>query len=110
MFWKKPKMLEESKDFRFVDFKDSDITGIELLLTEFRGLVYHYNEVKLLEENGQAKLQFGYNIVHTGENQLEDLQSDEKLHIIMGDLLTYILMNKAEDEIRNNDNQEPDIL
>jgi hypothetical protein len=103
-------MLEENKHFRFVDFKDSDITGIELLLPEFLGVVYHYHQVRVLEEEGQAKLQFGYTIVHSGEHDIDDLNSDEKLHIIMGDLLTYILMAKIEDEARNINSQKLNIL
>lgn len=109
-FWKKPKMLEDGKDFRFIDFKDSEITGIELLLPEFLGVVYHYGQVRVAEEGGVARLQFGYTLVHPGEYDIDTLNANEKLHTIMGDILTYILMAKQQDEARNNDSEKPDFF
>lgn len=108
--WKKHKMFEENKQFRFVDFDESEITGIELLMPEYSGVIYHYHQVRVLEEDALAKLQFGYTIVHSGEHDIDDLNSDEKLHTIMGDLLTYILMAKIEDEARNINSQKLNIL
>jgi hypothetical protein len=103
-------MIEEGKHFRFVDFKDTEITGIELLCPEFIGVVYHYLKVRVVEENGLAKLEFGYSVVHPGEHDLDDLNSSEEFYIMMGDVLTYILMAKIEDETRNIDSEKPDIL
>ena len=108
--WKKPKMLEENKDFRFVEFKDSDITGIELLLPNYSGVVYHYHKVRVSEEESLARLQFGYTIVHPGEHDIDHLNSDSEFHTIMGDLLTFILMAKIEDETRNINSEKLNIL
>jgi hypothetical protein len=102
-------MLKENTDFRFVDFKNSEITGIELLLPEFLGVVFHYHQVRVIEEDEQAKLQFGYTIVHPGEHDIDGLNSDEKFHIIMGDMLTYIITAKIEDESRNINSQKLNI-
>jgi hypothetical protein len=108
--WKKSPMIEEGKHFRFVDFKDTEITGVEVLCPEFLGVVYHYHKVRVVEENGQAKLQFGYTIVHPGEHDLDDLNSNEEFYIMMGDILTYILMAKIEDETRNINSEKLNIL
>ena len=107
---KSSPMIEEGKHFKFVDFKDTEITGIEVLCTEFLGVVYHYHKVRVVEENGQAKLQFGYTIVHPGEHDLDGLNSDEEFYIMMGDILTYILMAKFEDETRNINSEKLNIL
>jgi len=101
-------MLEENVDFRFVDFKDSDITGIELLVDQFNGVVYHYTNAAVAEEDGQAKLKFGYVLVHPADHDIDDLQQNPEFHKIMGDLLTYIITLKMEhNETRNDNNQKP---
>lgn len=102
LFWKKPKMLVEGKDYHFIDFDNSDITGVELLMPDFQGVVYHYGQAKVLEEGEMGRLQFGYTIVDPGKHDIDDLNSDSKYHTIMGDILSKILIAKVEDEARNN--------
>lgn len=109
-FWKKPKMLEEGKDFRFVDFENSEITGVELLTPEYLGVVFHYGKVRIVEEGELARLQFGYTLVYPGEHDIDTLNSDENLYTIMGDILTYILIAKQQNEARNNNSEEPDFF
>lgn len=116
-FWKKitqrnSKMqLTENKDYRFVDFKDSDITGVEIMSGEYAGVVYHYHKVRIAEDEGPVpRLQFGYTIVYPGEHDIDDLNSDEGFHIIMGDILTNVLLAKIEDEARNNNPQKLDFF
>ena len=106
LFWKKQKMLKEDVDYHFFDFKDSDITGIELLMKEYRGVIYHYQKARVLEEGEFARLQFGYTIVHSGEHNIDDLTNDENLHTIMGDILTTILATQANEQTRTDNNQE----
>jgi len=110
LFWKKPKMLNEGKDYRFVDFKNSEITGIELMMPEFLGVVYHYGKAKISEEGEMGRLQFGYTLVYSGEHDMDDLNSNSEFHIIMGDILTQILIAKAEDEARNDNTEKPDLF
>ena len=106
-FWKEPMTMIENKDFRFVDFKDSEITGIEILSPDYRGVVYHYNKVRVDDSGPVPRLQFGYTIVYAGEYDIDDLNSDGNFSIIMGDILSNILLAKAQDEIRNNDSEKP---
>ena len=109
-WWKKSKMLEEGKDFHYIDFNNTDITGIELLMPEFRGVIYHYEGAKIADDGEVGRLKFGYTIVHPGEHDIDHLNSDEKFHTIMGDLLTQILMAKIEDETRNNNSKKLNIF
>lgn len=109
LFWKKQKMLNEGVDYHFFDFKDSEISGIELLMDKYRGVIYHYQKARVVEEEGFAKLQFGYTIVHSGEHNIDDLTKDENLHTIMGDILTIILETQANEQTRTDDNQKFDL-
>jgi len=104
------KKYKEDIDFKFVDFKDSDLTGIELLTENYKGVLYHYHKARVVEEGELAKLQFGFTIVHPGEYDIDDLTKDEELHTIMGDILTELIMtNKYNEQTRTNDTQEPDL-
>ena len=106
LFWKKQKMLKEDVDYHFFDFKDSDMTGIELLMKEYKGVIYHYQKARVLEEGEFARLQFGYTIVHSGEHDIDDLTKDDNLHTIMGDILTTLLETQANEQTRTDNNQE----
>lgn len=110
-FWKKPmSSYKLGTDYDYVDFTNSDVTGIILHLKEYEDVVYHYNRARVKEEGDIARLEFGYTIVDPGKYDIDVLNSDDKLHIIMGDILTIILMSKAKDEqIRTDDSEEFDL-
>ena len=78
-FYKKKKMPIEGKDYRFIDFTNSDITGIQILQGEFAGVVYHYGKARVQEAGEFAKLQFGYTLVHSGEHDIDELQTTKNL-------------------------------
>ena len=104
------KKYREDIDYKFVDFKDSDLTGIELLTENYKGVLYHYHKARVVQEGELAKLQFGFTIVHPGEYDIDDLTKDEELHTIMGDILTELIMtNKYNEQTRTDDTQEPDL-
>lgn len=107
LFWEKSMTLTENKDFRFVDFTNSEITGVEVLSPDYLGVVYHYNKVRVDDSGPVPRLQFGYTIVHPGEHDIDDLTSDEVFSILMGNILSHILLAKAQDETRNNDSEKP---
>ena len=109
LFWKKQKMLKEGVDYHFFDFKDSDITGIELLMKEYQGVIYHYQKARVVEEGEFARLQFGYTIVQPGEHNIDNLTNDDNLHTIMGDILTTLLETQANEQTRTDDNQKFDL-
>ena len=109
LFWKRKKMPKEGKDFKFVDFTNSDITGIQVISGEYAGVVYHYGGVRVKEQGELATLEFGYTLVHSGEHDMDALQKDEEFFTIMGDILTEILTKQANEQTRKNNPEEPDL-
>ncbi len=105
-FWKKQKVYKEGKDFVFIPFKNSEITGINIIDGKYSGVVYHYHKVRVLEEGAIARLQFGYTIVAPGNYDIDDLNSDEEFVTIMGDILSQILISKPKDEQTRTDYTE----
>ena len=110
----KMKKYKEDIDYKFVDI-DNDMleekmTAIGLLIPEYQGVLYHYHRAKVVEEGEGARLQFGYTILESGEHDMDSLTKDEKLHTIMGDILTDILLNKKQinEQIRTDDSEEFD--
>lgn len=92
--------------------EEEKLTGIGLLMKEYQGVLYHYHKVRVVEEGEMARLQFGYTILESGEHDIDDLTKDEKLHTIMGDLLTQILLAKQQlnnEQIRTDNSEEFDI-
>ena len=109
LFWKKQKMLKEGVDYHFFDFKDIKVTGIELLMKEYKGVIYHYQKARVLEEGEFARLQFGYTIVRSVEHDIDDLTKDDNLHTIMGDILTTLLETQANEQTRTDNHKELDL-
>ena len=107
LFWKKSKkMLKEGIDYHFFDFKDSDISGIELLMKEYQGVIYHYQKARVVEEGEFGRLQFGYSIIHPGNHTVTELHEDENFVTIMGEILTQVLMKKLNDETGKDNTQK----
>lgn len=107
-FPKKTKpMYKEKVDYVYVDFKDSDITGIGLNLKGYEGVLYHYNKIRVREdESGIPKLEFGYTLVHPGKHDIDDLNSSYEFHTIMGDILTEILITQQNEPTRTDNPEE----
>jgi hypothetical protein len=107
-FWKKLPMnkYSEGKDYRFYAVGDGSVTGVELLIDGYEGVCYHYHQARIVEENGIAKLQFGYTLLYSGKYDIDVLNSDEELFIIMGEILEDILLKKLENEQTRTDNPE----
>ena len=111
-FWnkKKPKMLKEGEDYIFFDSDDKSITGIALTKGKYEGVLYHYHKAKIVEEGELARLQFGFTIIDPGQHDIDVLTNDEEFSTIMGDILTTILLAKAENEKTVNYDPEEFIL
>jgi hypothetical protein len=98
-FWKKPSMTPiEGKHYELVNFKESDITGVEILKGKFKGVIYHYTGARVAQNPGDPipRLQFGYNLVETGTHDQYGLQDDDEFVTMLGDILTNILTNEAD--------------
>jgi hypothetical protein len=110
-FWKKQKMFKEELDYRFVELEDTDITSIELLMKNYEGVKYYYHKARVVEDNGVARLQFGYTVYDSGNHDIDDLNSSQEFHTIMGDILSIILVSKAkEDESSRSNNPQESYL
>ena len=108
-FYKKKKMPLEGVDYKFIDFTDSELTGIQILTGDYAGVVYHYGKVRVKEQGEMGVLEFGYTIVNSGKHDIDALQNDEGFVTIMGDTLTEILTKQANEKIRKDDSEEFDI-
>ena len=109
-FWKKnPKMLKEFKDYRLFDYESIDnrqATGIEILQGEYEGVLYHYQEARVVEEGEFGRLQFGYSIIHPGKYTITELHEDANFVTIMGEILTEVLMKKLDNEQTGKNNPQ----
>lgn len=108
-FFKRKKMPKENEDYRFIDFMDSELTGIQVLKGEYAGVVYHYGKVRVKEQGEMGVLEFGYTLVNPGKHDIDALQNDEGFVTIMGDILTEILTRQANEQTRKDDTEEPDL-
>ncbi len=108
-FYKKKKMPLEGIDYKFIDFTDSELTGIQVLKGDYAGVVYHYGKVRVKEQGEMGVLEFGYTIVNPGKHDIDALQNDEGFVTIMGDTLTEILTRQENEKIRKDHSEEFDI-
>jgi len=72
----------------------------------YEGVLYHYQQARVVEEGEFARLEFGYSIVCSGNHAMEDLKSNLEFQSIMGNILSKILMEKNE-QIRTDNPEKP---
>ena len=97
-FWKKPKKLILDKDFKFIDFPETDLTGIELLKEPYENVVYYYTNANISEQGYLATLKFGYMIVNPGKHGQLSLEKDENFVTMIGDILSEIILMDGQFE------------
>lgn len=97
-FWKSQKKFELDVHYKFVDFPETDLTGIELLKEPYSGVVYYYTNANVVEEGYMARLKFGYMIVNPGKYTPQSLETDENFVTIMGDILSEIILMDGQFE------------
>jgi hypothetical protein len=108
-FRKKKLKYQINEDFQLVQSDDGKITGIGILKGKYAGVLYHYGQAKIVEEVEAARMVFDYTLINTGDFTLHELQTDGEFHTMIGDILTLILMEKADEETRNHNTEEFDI-
>lgn len=101
-FWKNQK---KTPDYKFQN--RDEVTWIEITSGSYAGVIYSYGKVRLNSEIGFPKLEFSYNIIHSGEHDLHDLQDDQEFVIVMGDILTEIIIEY--ESTREVHTEEPDL-
>lgn len=111
-FWKKTlKSFKEGKDFNYVDLPEYGVTGVELLNGKYQGVIYNYHQARIVPQGELAKLEFGYTIINSGSNDIDELQNDTEFVNIMGELLSKILIDKEnlDESFGENNPQKFDI-
>ena len=100
-FWKKQKLK-----YKF-QYREGDTTWVEITSGTYAGVIFSYGTVKFVPESIVAKLQFTYNILHSGEHDRDSLQNDAEFVTVMGDILTEIIIEN--ESTRTNNTEEPDL-
>lgn len=98
LFWKNPTKYELNVHYKFVDFPETDLTGIEILKEPYTGVVYYYTNANVAEQGIMATLKFGYMIVNPGKYTPSLLESDENFVTMMGDILSEIILMDGQFE------------
>jgi hypothetical protein len=110
-FWKKrPMRYKEGEHFNFINSPDDTATAIQLLIPNYEDVVYQYHQARVANEGSIPKLQFGYTIFYSGKHDIDVLNSSNEFVTIMGDILSQLIIDKENYEIRDNNSEEPNLL
>lgn len=90
--------------YRVVENPHEKDAGIEILEGEFKGLVYQYGKVQFVEGKNHLNFQRTIRRLPDSGGELEDLNTNEDLEQIMGDILVELI-----DEQRKKENEQRDI-
>ena len=87
-------------DYSFVENPESDLYGIRLKSTKWKDVIVVYGKVTIKEspETGYATLGFNYQVIDTATYQLDELEDNEEFKNYLGDLLSFIINNKFDNE------------
>lgn len=102
-FWKKPMKPQ----YRFQHSPYDDATWVEITDGKYKSVVFSFGMVKFQNDFGMPKLSFNYNILHSGEYDLDTLQNSEEFVTLIGDILTDIIIEN--EPTRTDDTEEPDL-
>ena len=110
-------MLDVGKDFRFRDDMHKpgevgDTIPIEILTGPYKNVIYRYVKIGVKEkDDGEAVLQFIYDLFEMGEHTETSLRNDERFTKHIGLILNHLILETLEgqdDDIGENYSEEPD--
>jgi len=84
-----------------------DATWVEITDGKYSSVVFSYGTVRFSWELDIPKLQFSYDILHSGNHDSDLLKNDQEFVTMMGDILTEIII--TNEPIRTNNPQESDL-
>jgi hypothetical protein len=86
-------------DYQIVESNSSDLYGVRLESSKWKGVIITYGKVKVREslETGYATLNFTYQIQDSAAFQKDQLEDDKDFKNYLGDILSCIIMSKEED-------------
>jgi len=104
---------QEGIDYIFVDNANEDnVTSIKVKKGEFTDVVYHYGKLQVVEGD-QPTIRFDYFIDDPGTFDANDLISNQKFDILMGDIIVSIFdnnvlkrKNQINEKIRTNNSKK----
>lgn len=104
----------EGIDYCFIEpKKDKTITFIKLLEGPYKGTIYKYGKVKILEQDDGPHLHFAFDVLESPQNKAKNLQKDTNFIKYAGDMLVEIMGSNLDEEIIDgtgkNDSKESDL-
>jgi hypothetical protein len=90
--------------YRVVENPHESDAGIEILEGDYKGLVYQYGKVQFVEGKNHLNFQRTIRRLPESGGDLEELNTNEELEQIMGDILVELI-----DEQRKKENEQRDI-
>ena len=103
MFQKKKKLPK----YKFQQSPWDDATWVEITEGKYSSVVFSYGMVRFSWELDIPKLQFSFDILHSGDFDADLLKNDQEFVTIMGDILTEIIIEN--ESTRTNDTQESNL-
>lgn len=99
----------------YVEKLDSDFTSIKVLQNPYKGVIYTYGKVKIIEPDnteGTAKLSFDYLVEEVppilGKTK-EEIEKEDQFKQYIGDILVQVFEEEvARDERHTDDNSTDD--
>lgn len=98
--------MQEGVDFKFRDDlikEKTDTVPIELMVDFYRGIVYRYNKMQIVEEKDQARMRFDYDIIVSGKLKEKNLRNDQRFNEMLGLILNKMMLDVAEYEQARED-------
>ena len=86
--------LVEGVDYSFSNV--NGLAGIELLTSDYKGVVFLFRNASVSEDNGQAFLSFDYDIIVHNNFTDKELISEE-FKVVLGNILMSVMMKATED-------------
>lgn len=90
-------MTLENVEYIVVQSPSEEWLAVRLLRPEYENIVYQYGKVTLDEDEGCLNFERTFRYVPE-EFDVEDLEMDEELQNLMGDILCELIANEIESE------------
>ena len=104
----------EGVDYCFIyPKKDKTIAYIKLLEGPYKGTVYKYGKVKILEQDDGPHLHFAFDVLESPQTKAKKLMMDVNFIKYAGDMLVELMGDNIDediiDETGTNDSKESDL-
>jgi len=102
------EILDEGTIYKFRDDIKKDTTAIEILEGPFKGTVFRFVNVNVVENDGEASVKFTFDILETKKNRSKTrlIKNTEFHGLLSGILNSIILTNLEGDTIDASDNRQ----